>query len=336
MADDNVMHDTDLSSGLALARRLRLQQFAIFIKVIESGSVLAASRELAMTQPAISKSIQDLEAQLGVTLFERSKKGMSLTDFGKVFESHARFMLSQLRYLAEDLGSWKSGASGHLVVGTLIAASATMLPNALGFLRRMATNVVVTVKVGANSTLYPMLLKGDVDVVLGILPEDPQVFLPEHKGLPPLKHVALKEEGLNVVVSAQHPLAAQPVVALEQLHGLEWIVPNKESVTYRAAQQFFCTQRLPMPARLIESVSILTNLELILKWGMVALMPQSAARRFEELGLIKMLPFEHLRGGATVGYTIRADREQNAIVQNFIRALRESSKTASPVSLAKG
>ena len=48
------MQELDLQSGISLARRLRLQQLAIFIKVIESGSVLAASRELAMTQPAIS------------------------------------------------------------------------------------------------------------------------------------------------------------------------------------------------------------------------------------------------------------------------------------------
>ena len=323
------MHDSEFQSGLALARRLRLQQLAIFIKVIESGSVLAASRELAMTQPAISKSIQDLEGQLGATLFERSKKGMALTDFGRMFESHAKLMLSQLRYLSEDLESWKSGTAGHLIVGTLIAASATMLPNALGILRRIAPKVVVTVKVGANSTLYPMLLKGDVDIVLGILPEDASVYLPDQRGISSLRHVPLYEEGLNVVVSAKHPLAQRrKPVSLAELHDKEWIVPTRDSATYRAVLKFFRDKKLPVPEHVIESVSILTNLELIVQWNMVSIMPSSAARRFEELGLVKVLAFDHLSEATSMGYTIRADREQSTIVQSFIQALRESSSSS--------
>ncbi|MBF5006777.1 LysR family transcriptional regulator [Diaphorobacter caeni] len=322
----SAMHDPAFPSGLALARRLRLQQLAIFTKVIESGSVLAASRELAMTQPAISKSIQDLEQQLGVTLFERSKRGMALTDVGHQFEHHAKLMLSQLRYLSEDLASWKSGTAGHLIVGTLIAASATMLPNALGHLKRIAPNVSVTVKVGANATLYPMLLKGELDIVLGILPEDASVYLPDRKGLGALRHVPLYDEGLNVVVSAQHPLAQRrKPVTLDALHGLEWIVPTRDSATYRAVLTFFREKQLPVPEHVIESVSILTNLELIVKWNMVCIMPSSVARRFEELGLVKVLAFDHLSEATTMGYTIRSDREQSAIVQSFIQALRQSS-----------
>lgn len=318
------IHDSEFQSGLALARRIRLQQLAIFIKVIESGSVLAASRALAMTQPAISKSIQDLEGQLGVTLFERSKKGMALTDFGKQFENHAKLMLSQLRYLAEDLATWKSGTAGHLIVGTLIAASATMLPNALGIMRRIAPNVVVTVKVGANATLYPMLLKGEVDVVLGILPEDASLLLPGYQGAPSLKHVPLYEEGLSVVVSAKSPLATSNELRLSDLQGLEWVVPTPDSATYRAVQKFFRDQQLPVPARVIESVSILTNLELVVRWNMVCIMARSVAQRFEVLGLVKILSFAHLQEATTMGYTVRADREHSVVVHNFVRALHES------------
>ena len=107
------MNNAEFLSGNSLARRLRLQQLMIFVKVIECGSVLAASRELAMTQSAISKSIQELENQLGASIFTRGKKGMRLTEFGAVFENHAKLMLAQLRYLAEDLNSWKSGATGR-------------------------------------------------------------------------------------------------------------------------------------------------------------------------------------------------------------------------------
>ncbi|GGH55448.1 hypothetical protein GCM10010975_13020 [Comamonas phosphati] len=120
-------------SRLSLARRLRLQQLAVFEKVVEMGSILAASRELAMTQPAVSKSIHDLEQQLDGLLFVRGKRGVVLTEFGSLFERHTKSMLAELRYLAEDLNDWQSGASGHVIVGTLITASATLLAAALLF-----------------------------------------------------------------------------------------------------------------------------------------------------------------------------------------------------------
>jgi hypothetical protein len=84
-------------SRLSLARRLRLQQLAVFEKVVEAGSILAASNELAMTQPAVSKSIQELERHLQAPLFVRGKRGMTLTDFGIDFEPHAKTMLAELR-----------------------------------------------------------------------------------------------------------------------------------------------------------------------------------------------------------------------------------------------
>lgn len=319
------MQEFDLQPAMPLARRLRLQQIAIFIQVIESGSVLAASRQLAMTQPAVSKSIQDLENQVGVALFERSKRGMALTDFGKTFENHAKIMLSQLRYLSEDLESWKTGAAGHLIVGTLIAASATMLPDALGILRRLAPNMKVTVKVGANATLYPMLIKGEVDMVLGILPEDASIHLPDPKGAASLKHVALYEEGMHVVVSSRHALAARRKVAIHELEHLEWIVPTRDSATFQAVLRFFREQQLPFPARVIESVSILTNLELLIRWDMIGFMPRSVAQRFEGLGLVKILEIGNLDDATTMGYTVRSDREQSVVIQSFIRALREAS-----------
>ncbi|MGE8320102.1 MAG: LysR family transcriptional regulator [Comamonas sp.] len=319
-------HRSDPSHPAPLARRLRLQQLAIFVQVVESGSVLAACGALAMTQPAVSKSIQDLEDQVGARLFERSKAGMRLTEAGAVFESHARLMLSQLRYLSEDLNALETGASGQLVVGTLIAASATLLPQALGLLRQRAPGVGVTVKVGSNSTLFPQLLKGEVDIVLGMLPDE--AALAPQPGGSLLRHVPLFGEGLDVVLSARHPLAAQDSIGAEQLGGLEWILPTRESANYPAVQKFFRKRRLKLPDQPIESVSILTNLELIVQWNMAAMMPRSAARRFEQLGLVKTLAFAELEQVTRVGYTVRADRERSALVQNFIRVLQDASGPA--------
>ncbi len=97
--------------------------------------MLAASRELAMTQPAVSKAVHELEQLLGGELFLRGKRGVVLTEFGTQFEQHATPLLAELRHLADGLNAVQSGCAGQLIVGTLITASATLLPAAIARLR---------------------------------------------------------------------------------------------------------------------------------------------------------------------------------------------------------
>ncbi|HCN71431.1 MAG TPA: LysR family transcriptional regulator, partial [Pusillimonas sp.] len=114
-------------SNQSLVRRLKLQQLAVFERVLNCGSLLAASRELHMTQPAITKIIQELEEHFGQTLLVRSRRGVQPTDFGLMLRNHCRTLMADLRYLADDLNSWSAGVSGQVVVGTLLAASAQLL-----------------------------------------------------------------------------------------------------------------------------------------------------------------------------------------------------------------
>lgn len=315
-----------LHSRDSLARRLRLQQIAVFQKVVEAGSILAASRELAMTQPAVSKSMRELEQQLGGVLFARGKRGVALTEFGSLFERYARTMLAEVRHLAEDLNDWQSGTAGHVVVGTLITASASLLPEAISRLRQAAPDVVVTVRVGSNSILFPALARGELDVVVGFLPADTPAVLQHEDVQARLLHVPLHDEGMRVVVARDHALARRRKISLAELHGLEWIVPTPDSVAYPTVRSFFAREGLEMPARRVESVSILTNLELLTRRPMVALMPQSAARRFAQSGLVALLPLQSEEPFGTVGYTLRGGRAPSTTTQRLLAALKEASE----------
>ena len=314
-------------SRLSLARRLRLQQLAVFEKVVEAGSILAASNELAMSQPAVSKSIQELEAQLGSALFVRGKRGVTLTEFGRLFEHHARTMLAELRHMAEALNAAQSGSAGHVVVGTLITASATLLPDAIHRLQREAPEVVVTVRVGSNAMLFPSLARGEIDVVVGVLPADAASGPREAEGTR-LAHVPLHDEGLCIVAGREHPLAQQPKLQLAELQDLQWIVPTPESVAYPAVRAYFHDAGLPLPRRRVESVSMLTNLVLLATAPVVALMPRSAVQRFARAGLLTLLAIDGPRHVSAVGYTVRAEREPTAATARFLAALRASAHGA--------
>lgn len=310
-------------SRLTLTRVLKLQQLAVFEKVVEAGSILAASRDLAMTQPAVSKVIHELERHLAAALFVRGKRGVALTDFGREFEPYAKSMLAELRHLADGLNAWHTGASGQVIVGTLLTASTTLLPAAITRLLDTAPDVIVDIRVGTNATLFPALARGDLDVVVGFLPIDhgPRPRRDEDSRL---THVKLYDEELCAVVAHNHPIRHRRKLGLKDLHELEWILPTPDSVAYGTACAMFEKEGLALPRRIVHSVSILTNVGLLTRRPMVGLMPLSAIEPFLTANLVAVLPLGSIGIFGTVGYTVRAGRPPGAVLRHLAAALREA------------
>lgn len=312
---------------LSLSRTLKLQQLSVFEKVVESGSFVAASHALAMTQPAVSKSVHELERHLGEVLFVRGNKGVTLTDFGVAFQHHAMSILAELRRLADGLNAWHTGASGRVIVGALLTASTTLLPEAIVRLRESAPDITVEVRVGSNASLFPLLTNGELDVVVGFLPA-PAALAHLRDDRVRLAHTKLYEEPLCAVVECRHPMARRRKPSLRELHELEWILPTPDSVAYGTACAIFEAQGLALPARAVYSVSNVTNIALLTRRPMVALMPRSAVEPFVAAGTVTVLHFGPLGSFGTVGYTLRADHEQPADLRRFIAALTEASRQA--------
>lgn len=176
-----------------------------------------------------------------------------------------------------------------------------------------------------NSALFPALARGELDVVVGALPGASSAGLHEADRAR-LTHVPLYDEALRVVVGVQHPLARRRKIQAADLQEQEWIVPTSDSVAYGAVRHFFEQQGLSLPRQPVESISILTNLELLRSGSMVALMPQSAAMRFAKSGLLAVLPMEGLGTFGGVGYTIRSDREPTPATRRFLSAVEEAAE----------
>ena len=104
---------------------MRMNQIRHFLAVMEAGSLRAAARSVGVSQPAITKSIRQLEAQLGVQLVQRSARGAVATPAGKAFLARARIVQAELRKAVEDLGPFQGGASGSVAFG--ISGQAAML-----------------------------------------------------------------------------------------------------------------------------------------------------------------------------------------------------------------
>ena len=253
-----------------LLSRLKLRQLRLLTAIADEGTVLKGSQALNIAQPAATKSIKELEDALGVQLFERSSRGVTPTDFGTVMIKHAKLILAQLRHAGEELQSLEEGLSGRVHVGTLLAASTSLLPRALARLRERRPGIAVTVAEGTIDRLMPGLRTGDIDVVLGRLPE-----YREREGL---KQEVLYLDTVSIMVREGHPLAERASLALADLVEQAWVVPPTQTSLRRQIDQAFRYENLEPPLDVIESVSILTNHALLMSTDMLAAMPHQVGQ----------------------------------------------------------
>ena len=243
-----------------LLGRLKLRQLRLLTAIADEGTVLKGSQALNIAQPAATKSIKELEDALGVQLFERSSRGVTPTDFGAVMIKHGKLILAQLRHAGEELQSLEEGLSGRVHVGTLLAASTSLLPRALARLRERRPGIAVTVAEGTIDRLMPGLRTGDIDVVLGRLPE-----YREREGL---KQDVLYLDTVSIMVRAGHPLTQRDALTLADLVDQAWVMPPTQTSLRRQIDQAFRHEDLDPPLDVIESVSILTNHALLMSTDM--------------------------------------------------------------------
>src|SRR5580700_6384445 len=200
-----------------IARKFRLRHVELVATLYEARSMLKAAKRLNLTQPTVTKALRDVEATLNLPLFERTNRGLAPTPYGEIFARHAKIVLAQLRHAAEELESLRVGYSGKVTVGTLLAASASILPDAIVLLKKERPAVAISVVVGTYDILMPALLAADLDMVLGRLPEEGRSRA--------LLYEEFYAEPICVVARRGHPLARKRRLSLRELANEPWILP---------------------------------------------------------------------------------------------------------------
>ncbi len=310
----------------ALSHRLKLHQLQIFERVLALRSLSRAASELHLTQPTVTKAIHDLEAFFGATLFERSNRGVTPTELALVLGRRVHAIMAEVRYMADDIDAVLGGASGHVVVGTLIAASAKLLPEAIAGLMTDHPGIQITVREGPSAQLLPALATGDVDIVVGRLPGPD---MPSIAGVA-VDHHKLYREDLCLVVGAKHPLASVQSVDLAELIDHIWILPSPASPLRASVERTFFDAGLRLPARHIESLSLLTNIGVLINSDALALIPHDAAAQFLAMGVLVRLPTHVFGAFGDVGYSVRADRALTPACQRLVDYLTRIAAQRTP------
>jgi DNA-binding transcriptional LysR family regulator len=302
-----------------IARKFRLRHVELVAALYEARSILKAAKSLNLTQPTLTKALRDVEATLGVPLFERSNRGLAPTAYGEIFARHAKIVLAQLRHAAEELEDLRVGYSGKVTVGTLLAASASILPDAIVMLKQERPGVAISVAVGTYDILVPSLLVGDLDMVLGRLPDEGRSAA--------LVYEEFYAEPICLVVRHGHPLLRRRRLGLRELTSAAWLLPLPETALRRQIERAFLDAAAPLPRNIIESVSILTNRVLLRKSDCIGVMPYHVARDDVQQKLLAILPVKLRSMDSPVGAILRAPGELPPAAAALLEYLRLAARS---------
>jgi LysR family transcriptional regulator of abg operon len=146
---------------------MRFAQLRDFLAVIKAGSLRAGARAIGISQPALTKSIRQLEEELHVKLLQRSGRGAIATRAGKAFLARARVIQAEVAKIEEDLNELRGGGGGTVVIGVSPVAAVLLVPEAILRLRRRHPNVRIRLVEGLAHSLIPLVRDETLDFTIG-------------------------------------------------------------------------------------------------------------------------------------------------------------------------
>lgn len=191
-------------------------------EVAQAGSFSTAALSLGYTQSAVSRQVAALEGVAGRRLFERGRRGVTLTAAGARLLASATRILDELDTVQRAMAGEET-ATGPVRLGAFPTASAGLVPGALATL---PPELKVTLREGTTPALTRALRAGTLD--LAVIARTPP-FRPPDAESPPLELTALTERELAIAVPADHPLGRRGAVEVEQLEGQVWVASRSDA-----------------------------------------------------------------------------------------------------------
>ena len=262
--------------------RFKTQHLVLVAALAEHGSMLQAAHALALSQPACSKLLHQLEALVGTRLFARHPRGMTPTVEGEAFVRHARLALDEIARAREAVRTLREGLSGTVAFGTEATAATGLVPRAVALIKARYPRVTVSIELAFSEQLIRHLRAGRLDLVIarpGSLADETEL---KHEPLPPSEHV--------LAVRADHPLLAHETPAWPTLLDHVWILPPVGNVMRTSFAGFLRARGFDLPHQLIETAALPIVTGLLRQSEFVAPLPRDLVHDHAALGLLAVLP----------------------------------------------
>nr|WP_294978740.1 pca operon transcription factor PcaQ [uncultured Pseudomonas sp.] len=271
--------------------RIKFRHLVCFLEVARQGSLARAADALAVSQPAISKTLKELEDLLDASLFVRGKSGASLTEAGVAFLRYAGPCVQALR---DGVNSLRGGeyASSVARLGVLSTVESLLMPEVVRRLHERHPALVVSVITGPSAHLLSQLWVGELDLVVGRMTESPQI-----QGLA-FEH--LYSESMTLVARAGHPLLGRPLPP-SALDDWPLVLPLAGTTIRKSADSLLVQSGLGQPRRRLETLSTVLSRHYVLSSDALWIAPLDSVRLDLRAGEMLELPLDVQEPGGSVG-----------------------------------
>ncbi len=302
--------------------RIKLRHLRSFVEVARRGSVGQAAQALAVTQPAVSKTLKELEEILGARLMERSRAGVFLTPIGEMFLHYAGASIAALVQGLDGIAHGRMEGDQILAIGALPSVASLIIPEAIARFKQAARDVTPKIVGGPNPYLLDLVRDGDLDLVVG------RMGAPDSMAGLSFSH--LYSERIAAVVRPGHPLLESRDVA--RIAEYTVMFPDKGAAIRELAEQLLITNGIGRLPDRIESVEPSFGRLYVRRSDAVWLISHGVVALDLAEGALVELPFDVEQTLGPVGLTLRAEIAMTPAATLFAGCLRASvEKTHSRV-----
>jgi DNA-binding transcriptional LysR family regulator len=301
-----------------IGRRLKLRDLHILLAVVQHGSMAKASAELAISQPAVSKAIADMEETLGLRLLDRSRNGIEPTAYGRALVRRGIAIFDELKQGVEELEFLADPKRGKLNIGGTESIAAGFLPAVIDQFSRRYSGVQLNVLQAVIAQLhYRELRERSIDLMIGRIPAN---FAEDD-----LQAETLFDDRVMIVVGRTSRWSRAAGLKLKDLAHAPWILPPAETLPGSLAAELFRAEGLPLPAAPITTLSIHVCCQLAATGRFVTVLPSSILRFNGSKLALKVLPIRLPVQSRPVGVVTLRKRTPSPVARLFIDAVRAAA-----------
>jgi DNA-binding transcriptional LysR family regulator len=305
-----------------IGRRLRLRDLHVFAKVVQLGSMAKAAAQMGVTQPAISQVIAELEHTLGVSLLDRSPRGVMPTIYGEALIKGGAAAFDDLRQTIKQIEFLANPTAGEMRVGCPETIAALITPVVEQLSRRYPGLVLHVVDVAAPTLDLPELRDRSLDLAMIRVAGPPS----GHRYGDDLDVEVLLNDETRIVVGKDSSLARRRKVDLTELIGEHWILPPGNSLNSTVVMEAFRMRGLEPPKVSLVTYSMQLRAKLVAAGRHVSVFPRSVLRLFGGEMSLKELPIDLPSMQWPIALVMLKNRMANPVVQLFINEVRTTFK----------
>lgn len=282
-----------------------------FEVIAEEGHVGRAAERLYKTQPALTKCIDRLEAQLGAPLFERVGRGIRLTAVGQALLVRARQISLMMDETAREISDYANGLEGSIRLGCIPTLAEHILPAICEQLLTEASKVTIDLRVSMNDVLLKGLKAGELDIALGPMIQSDDIFETEE----------IMQDQMVVMASVDHPIF-QRKITLRSLLDYQWVLPAQSVASRQWLDNVFDRNHLARPTVQITTTVLNMIMPLIERSNLLGF--ASKLNLVAERGNLREVTLKETTMLRRMGLTYRRDTYLSPAAQRLIAIIHNS------------